>query len=196
MAHLPCIGWVQIGGALALCTCSTPSEFISFWPSHHFCFLHVCLIMLYVLVGVYLLWHEGCVGFELMFPAFHPFFGLGIPWAKAIIVSPSPCFSFLCSWTSWLLILPYHFFVPAIALLSLLLYVTPWTCRLTFLPCQLTSLSIFCLGLPTPTFHIFTSLRLCWTTFLLCQPFSLFHSLGFLGLFTSSLPHLLSWAFC
>ena len=30
VTHLPCIGWVQIGGALALCACSTLSEFVSF----------------------------------------------------------------------------------------------------------------------------------------------------------------------
>ena len=30
--------------------------------------LHVCLILLYVLVGVYLLWHEGCVGFWAYVP--------------------------------------------------------------------------------------------------------------------------------
>ena len=37
MAHFSCIGWVQVGGALTLCACSTPSEFVSLWPSHHFC---------------------------------------------------------------------------------------------------------------------------------------------------------------
>ena len=94
---------------------------------------------------------------------------------------PSPCFSFLCPWASWLLILPYHFIMPTIALPSFLLCVIPWTCPLTFLLCQPTSLSIFCSGLPRPTFHIFTSFRLCWPTFLLCQTISLFHSSGFLN---------------
>ena len=54
--------------------------------------------------------------FGLMFPVVHPFFGLGVAWAKVFIFLSSPCFSFLCSWASWQLILPYHFIVPAIAL--------------------------------------------------------------------------------
>ena len=57
--------------------------------------------------------------FGLMFPAFHPFFGLGVAWAKALIFLLSPCFSFLCPWASWLFILPRHFIVPAIILPSL-----------------------------------------------------------------------------
>ena len=77
-----------------------------------------------------------------------------------------------------------------------LLCVTLWTCGLMFLPCQSTSWSIFCLRLPRLAFHIFTSFGLCWRTFLLCQPVSLFHSSGFLDPFTSFLPLLLPWAFC
>ena len=97
----------------------------------------------------------------------------------------------LCQWAFWLLVLPYHFIVPAIALPSLLLRVTPWTSGLMFLLCQPISLSILCLGLPRPTFHIFTSFGLCWPTILLCQPISLFHPSDFLTSFTSSLPLLL-----
>ena len=97
---------------------------------------------------------------KLIFLAFHPFFRLGVAWVKALIFLPNPYFFFLCQWASWLLILPHHFIVPAIALPSLLLHITPWTCGLTFLPCQPT-LSIFYSGLPRSTFCIFAFLRLC-----------------------------------
>ena len=81
-------------------------------------------------------------------------------WAKALFFLPSPCFPLLCPWAFWLLILPYHFIVPAIALPSFLLRITLWTCGLMFLPCQPTSSAIFYSGLPWPTFHIFTSFGL------------------------------------
>ena len=42
--------------------------------------------------------------------------GLTVAWAKALIFLPSPCFPFLRLWASRLLILPYHFIMPAIAL--------------------------------------------------------------------------------
>ena len=42
--------------------------------------------------------------------------GLAVAWAKALIFLSSPCFPFLHLWASWLLILPYHFIMPAIAL--------------------------------------------------------------------------------
>ena len=87
----------------------------------------------------------------------------------------------LCQWAFWLLVLPYHFIMPVIALPSLLLCVTSWTCGLMFLLCQPISLSILYFGLLRPTFHIFTSFGLCWPTFLLCQPISLFHPSDFLG---------------
>ena len=95
MAHLPCIGWVQIGGALALCTCSTSSKFVSFWPSHHFCFLHICLIMLYVLVGVYLLWCEGCVGFWAHVPCLSSLLWTGRCLGKGPYRLAEPMFFFL-----------------------------------------------------------------------------------------------------
>ena len=117
--------------------------------------------------------------------------GLGVAWARALIFLLSPYFSSLRLWASKLSILPYHFIVLAITLLR----VTLWTCGVTFLLCQLTSLSIFYLRLPRSTFHIFTSFGLCWPTFLLCQPISLFHFSGFLNPFTFSLPFLLLWLF-
>ena len=170
------IGWVQVCGAFTLCACSTLFEFVSFWPSHHFCYLcfvwFCCMFWLvFISCGVKDMW-----AFGLMFPVFYPFFGLGVAWAKALIFLLSPCFSFLCLWASWLLILPYHFIVSAVAIPSLLLRVTPWTRGLM---CQSTFLSILYSRLPRLTFYIFTSFGLNWPTFLLCQPFYHFISRAF-----------------
>ena len=92
------------------------ASFVSFWLSHHFCCLCVCLILLYVLVGVHLLWREGCVGFWAHVPYLSSFLWTGCCLGKGLHLLVEPCFSFLCSWASWQLILPYHFIVPAIAL--------------------------------------------------------------------------------
>ena len=181
MAHLPCTGWVQVGGVLALCACFTPSEFVSFWPSHHFCCLCVCLILLYVLVGVYLLWHEGCVGFW----AYVPYLS-SLPWTRyclgegPYLFAKPMLFSFLCSWASWLWILPYHFIVPTIALPLFLFLVTHGLMGWCF--CRASSHSTF---LPLLGF---IGQHFCYA--------SPFHSPGFLGPFTSFLPLLLPWAFC
>ena len=149
-------------------------NFVSFQPSHHFYCHRVCLILLYVPVGVYLLWREGCAGFQAHIPYYLPLLRLGVAWAKALIFLPSPCFPFLCLQTFWLLVLPYHFVVLVVALPLLLLPVTPWACGQMLLPCQPTSSSIFCSRLPRPTFYIFTSFGLCWPAFLLCQPITSF----------------------
>lgn len=52
-----------------------------------------------------------------MFPAFHLFFRLGVTWTRVIIFLLSP-FSSLRPWASWLLLLLYHFTMPAITLPS------------------------------------------------------------------------------
>ena len=174
-AHLSCIGWVQVSGALAFCACSTPFEFISFWPSHYFCCLCVYLILLYMPASVYLLWREGCVGYCVHILFLLPLLGLGVAWTKAFILLSSPSFPFLWPWAFWPLILPYHFMLPTITLSLFLFLITSWAYGLTLLLCQPTSSSIFYLGLPWLTFHIFTSFGLCWPTFLLCQPISLLH---------------------
>ena len=168
MAHLPCISWVQVGGALTLCACSTPFEFVSFWPSHHFCCLLVCLILLYILVCIYLLWREGCVGFWAYVPCLSSLLWTRHCMGKGSHFPAEPMFFFLVS-VGLLAIYPatslhcacYNFTLP-------LLCVTPWTCGLTILSCQPTSVSIFCSGLPRPTFHIFTFFGFCLPTFLLC----------------------------
>ena len=136
------------------------ASFVSFWLSHHFCCLRVCLILLYILVGVHLLWREGCVGFWAYVPYLSSFLWTGCCLGKGLHLPIEPCFSFLCSWASWQLILPYHFIMPAITLPLLLFLITPWACGLMFLPWQPISSSIFCLGLPWLTFHIFTSFGL------------------------------------
>ena len=65
--------------------------------------------------------------------------------------------------------------MPIIVLPLLSFLVTPWACGLMFLSCLLTSSLIFYLGLPWLAFYIFTSIGLCWPTFLLCaSPFHYF----------------------
>ena len=92
MTHLPCIGWVQVGGALALCACSTSFEFVSFWPSHYFYCPCVVWFFYTVLVDVYLIWREGWVGFWAHIFFISSFPRLGIAWAKVFIFLLSPCF--------------------------------------------------------------------------------------------------------
>ena len=119
-----------------------------------------CLILLYVLVDVYLLWCEGCVDFWAHIFFLSSLLGLGITRAKAFIFLLSPCFLLYGCGLLWPLILPYHFIVSATALSFFLLLITPWACGLTFLLYQPISLSILCSGLPWLTFHVFTSFGL------------------------------------
>ena len=72
----------SVGGSMALCAYSTPFEFVSFWPSHHFCCLCIGLILLYVLVDVYLLWRKGCMGFWAHIFFLYPFLDLVLLWQK------------------------------------------------------------------------------------------------------------------
>ena len=51
-----------------------------------------CLILLYVLVDVYLIWREGWVGFWAHIFFLSSFPGLGVAWAKVFIFLLSPCF--------------------------------------------------------------------------------------------------------
>ena len=97
MTHLPCIGWVQVSGTLVLCAYSTLSEFVSFCPSHHFCCLLVCLILLYVLVSVYLLWHKGSVGFWAHVTCPSSFLWIGHCLGKGLHLPVEPMFFFLVS---------------------------------------------------------------------------------------------------
>ena len=168
MAHLPCIGWVQVGGALALCECSTSSELCFFLAFTPFVLLP-CLFDSAICAN----WCLSFVAWrmcELLGSYSQAFilFWIGHCLSKSFIFLLSPCFHFLWQWAFWLLIPPYHFIVLTIALPFFLILVTPWTCTLMFLSCQPISSSIFCSGLPRPTFHIFTSFGLCWPTSLLC----------------------------
>ena len=85
--------------------------------------------------------------FGLMSPTFHPFLGLGIAWVKALIFLPSLCSFFPVSMG----LLPVD---PAISLHHAyynfsFLFISCYLVGLwlMLLPCQPTSLSIFCLGL-------------------------------------------------
>ena len=135
---------------------------ISFWPLHHFYCLRVCLILLYVLVDVYLLWREGCVGFWTYVPCLSSLPQTGRCLDEGPHLPTEPIFfSFLCLWASLLWILPHLFIMPAIALSLFFISCFPWAYRLMLLPCQ-------------PTFHIFTSFGPYWPTFLLCWPILFF----------------------
>ena len=68
--------------------------------------------------------------------------------------------SSLWPWSFWPLILLYCFIVSATTLSFFLLLITVWPYELIFLPYQPISSLIPCLGLPSPTFHVFTSFEL------------------------------------
>ena len=122
-----------------------------------FAFVWFCCTywLIFISCGVKDVW-----AFGLIFASFYPFLDqvslghnpLSSCWAHA--------FFSLWPWAFWPLILPYHFIMPAITLPLLLFLITPWACGLMFLPWQPISSSIFCLGLPWLTFHIFTSFGL------------------------------------
>ena len=102
---------------------------------------------MFIFCGVKDVW-----AFGLMFSAFHPFLDWALLGQKALIFLLSPCFPFLCSWAFWLLNLPYHFIMSAIALPLLSFLVIPWAYRPVLLLCQPTSSSIFCSGVLSPLF--------------------------------------------
>ena len=127
--------------------------FLAFTP---FLLSSCFFILLYVLVGVYLLWREGCVGFWTYVPCLSSLPQTGCCLDEGPHLPTEPIFfSFLCLWASLLWILPHLFIMPAIALSLFFISCFPWAYRLMLLPCQ-------------PTFHIFTSFGPYWPTFLLC----------------------------
>ena len=154
-----------------------------------------CSILLYMLVDVYLLWHEGHVGFWAHIFFFSSLLKLGITWKRAFIFLLSLCFPSLWPWALWPLILQCHFIVPATFLPIFFISKYPvglWVdvpVMSAHSPINLllrASLAHF------PHFYLFWA---CWPTFLPCQPILPLHSFGFLGPYTSSLPLLLPWAF-
>ena len=102
----------------------------------------------------------------------------GYHLGKGLYCPTEPMLLLLWPWAFWPLILPYHFIVFAIALPFFLLLIIPWACGLMFLPYQPISSSIFCSGLPRPTFHVFTSFGL----------------VGQHSYHASSFYHFISWA--
>ena len=173
--------------------CSTPSEFVSFKPSHHFYCLRVCLILLYVLSDIYLLWHEGCVGFWTYVPCL-----LSFPWTGRCLgegpVEPMFFLSCVCVplgyWSCHitlsrmlLFLLSFYFLLPR-GLTGLCSYSASPLLYQSFTQSFLSPLSIslpllgFIGNISTVPVHFIISFS------------------DFLDPFTSSLPLLLSWAFC
>ena len=87
-----------------------------------------------------------------MFSAFHPFLDWALLGQKALIFLLSPCFPFLCSWAFWLLNLPYHFIMSAIALPLLSFLVIPWAYRPVLLLCSPLLHQSFARGVLSPLF--------------------------------------------
>ena len=92
MAHLPYIGWVQIGGDWALCACST------FVWIHHFFGLYAFTIASAFVWFRCTFWYSfnshsvnDTWVFGLSFFAFHLLFGLSIVWVWALSLLPSLC---------------------------------------------------------------------------------------------------------
>ena len=119
-----------------------------------------CLILLLILIDVYPLWCEGCVGFWAHISFLSSLPRLGITQAKAFIFLLNPCFLLYGRGPFWPLILPCHFIVSVIILSFFLFLITSWVCGLMFLPCQPISSSILCSGLSWFIFHVFTSFGL------------------------------------
>ena len=74
---------------------TTPYKSLDPWSTSHLFLssLHT-IFATSVLVGVYLLWHEGCVGFWAHILNFSPLLGLGVAWAKSPHLPAEPMFSF------------------------------------------------------------------------------------------------------
>ena len=85
--------------------------------------------------------------FRLIFPAFYPFFGLGIAWAKALILQPSPSVS-----VGLLAIGP-----------TISLHHAYYSLTLPFTLCYIMNLWTDVLAVPT---HFFVNPLLCWPTHL------------------------------
>ena len=92
MAHLPYIGWVQVGGAWALYACFT------FVWIHYFFGFHAFVIASAFVWFYYTFWYlinycsmKDTWAFGLLFSTFHLLFGLGIAWVQALSPLPSPC---------------------------------------------------------------------------------------------------------
>ena len=185
MAHLLCIGWVQVGGAWAFCVCSISiwiRSFLAFMPfllppclfDSIICFgpFGGCLTLVagrtYGLLGSCPLPFHSFPGWALLgwrpspsYLAHVLFFPVSVGLLAGDPTRPLCCFCYI------------------ITSLSFIFYY-PCAYGLILLPCQ-------------STFHIFTSFGFCWPTF---NCASTIHSSGFLVPFTSFLPLLLSWAIC
>ena len=169
---LPCISRVQVSGALILCASSTPSVFVSFCSSCHFCcscIVWFCCIYLFVLIlcGVKDAW-----AFGLVFSSSYPFLGWALSKQGPLPLQlAEPTF------------LP--FFFMAVGFLAINLAILLYCVCYLFVQASLTALPCFCFLLPP---------QACWLVFLPCQPISLLPlSFGFLWpiyfFFTSYCSH-------
>ena len=148
-----------------------------------------CLVLLYILVGVYPLWCEGCVGFWAHFFSISFLPGLGIAQVRAFIFIACKAHVFFFMAVGLLAINP-------VVLLHCVCYnfVFPFT---SYYPVGLRA------DVPAVSAHCFINhwlraslahlphiylLWAYWPSFLPCQPVLPLYPLGFLSPFTSSLP--------
>ena len=133
MAHCPCIGWVQVGGAWVLCVRSTPMWVHYFFGVHTFAiacgFVWYCYVF-YRLLN--LLWHGWVIRSSFFLSCF--FFGLGIVWMWAFASFNSALISFHPCFVGWSILLPCHYIVPTMILFNFRLMAFLWACHVLFLP--------------------------------------------------------------
>ena len=187
MAHLPCIGWVQIGGDWALCACST------FVWIHHFFGLHAFAIASTFDWFRCTFWYSfnSCGvndtwAFGLSFSTFHLIFGLSIVWVWALSLLPGPCplLSCVCG-LAGALAMPLRFSC----------------CNITYHFTLLLPLGLRVEALASPFLTFLSSFGPYWPAILLGQPIPclrLHRPISFLGIlcpFHSSLPLSLPWVF-
>ena len=155
-AYLPRIGWVQVCGALVLCTSLTLSVFgsttctglyLSFvsWRMHGI--LGLCFLpFIPSWSGFYL--GEGLCLYSLLSLCFLSLFFMAV---GLLSINPATLLHHACHLSIWasLTALPcFYFLLP------------PRACLVVFLSCQLIDLLTLSLGLPWPIYYIFTSFSL------------------------------------
>ena len=155
-----------------------------------------CLVLLYILVDVYHLWREGCVGFWAHIFFLSSLSGLGIALTKAFIFIACWAHDFFFMVVELLAINPTILLHCATKILSyFLLLTTLWACGLIFLPYQHISSLIPCLRLPWPSYLIFTSFGLISQHSCLVSLFYHFISWASLAHLLLLYLFLLSWAY-
>ena len=187
VAHLSCIGCVQVGGAWALCACSTFIWIHLFFGLHAFAIASTfdwfrCTFWYsFNSCGVNDTW-----AFGLSFSTFHLIFGLSIVWVWALSLLPGPCplLSCVCG-LAGALAMPLRFSC----------------CNITYPFTLLLPLGLRVEALASPFLTFLSSFGPYWPAILLGQPIPclrLHRSISFLGIlcpFHYSLPLSLPWVF-